>query len=75
MEHTHGSAKTTIDLEHSKLVKVIVVVRLGKTIIGYNLVIGGGLDTIPVTDKTQWFEYDLLSKKGNNTQIHAFCAF
>jgi hypothetical protein len=28
MEHTHGSAKTTIDLENSKLVKVTVVVRL-----------------------------------------------
>jgi len=45
---THGSSKTTVDLENGEFVKVGGGFGLWEVSIGDDLVIGGWLDAIPV---------------------------
>ncbi len=47
---THRGAQTTIDLENSKLVQILVVFRGREIGVRNDLVLSGGFDTIPLPD-------------------------
>ena len=38
---THGCTETTIDLENSELVEILVAVGCGERVVGNNLISGG----------------------------------
>ena len=47
---THRCTKTTIDLQHSELIEVLDI-ALGELRVRHDLVLCGGLDTVPIAVK------------------------
>ena len=50
---THGGTKTTIDLEHGKLIEAVGVFGGHKGAVGNDLVFARGFDAVPVASRSK----------------------